>query len=356
MAEYRDPWAGGSGNSHRAPHASPPFGPSPEKNTSPPPERWRAPPGFGGMPPRPAINPYKRPLRRNANILGAGLTLCFIIPAFGYFTRGFSPVVRSIFGMSLNILMLLVPAILIAVWLNMPFRVAFPIRRASARLTVPGVFCCLGTSVIGVYISMVLAAILAGTVGVAASMPDFSPPRGAVEIVIYIIMISVIPAIFEELLCRGVVMQSLRRFGDGFAVVTSSLLFAMLHRNLLQGPNAFITGMLLGYFTLRSGSLIPAIVMHFFNNFIYGMLSVVMLNIPVRYAQILNFSLIPAFLGLGVVGVILMALLNGGFLPLHNKDIGLGSGQKCRLFFTAPLAILFILATVYQSRHFFNFI
>ena len=366
MRECRNPWRGEDDHFRRAPHERPPFG-----HNSNDPERRRIPPGFEYAPPPPGINPYRRRLRHNSNALCAGLTLCFSIgtiaiwllhrliflfPRFGLFMQNLSPVGQGLFSMSINTLALLLPALLAAVLLNMPFRIAFPMRRTSARLTVPGVFCCLGMSVIGVGIAVLLTSLLARTAGVGASMPDFSAPYGGVEIVMFLIAISVVPAVFEELLCRGVVMQSLRRFGDDFALVTSSLLFAMLHRNLLQGPNAFVTGMLLGYFTLRAGSLIPAIVMHFFNNFIFGLFSVAVMHLPAQYGEALNLLFLPVFLGLGAVGIILMSVLNGGFIPVHRKSIGLSTGEKYGLFFTAPLAIVFILATIYQARHFFEFI
>jgi len=372
MTDYRDPW----GREGRSPQNTPyggDFPPGHGSGQDVPPYalgRWQAPPGFGYQPPIPGRNPYKRMLRHNSNAICAGLTLFFavstvvvwfvglfahFIPSFGNIMFNLSPVGLGVFDMILNTLSLLIPALLIAAFLRMPLNVAFPMRRTSARLTVPGVFCTLGMSMVGMYISMVITSILYGTVRVTATSPDFSPPTGGAEIMIYLIAISVIPGIFEEVLCRGVVMQSLRRFGDGFALVTSSLLFAMLHRNLLQGPNAFVTGMLLGYFTLRSGSLVPAIIMHFVNNFIFAFTNVVMMHMPARYAQILNFSAIPVFLALGAVGVILMVLLNGGFTPLHRKATGLEEPAKYGLFFTAPLAILFIIVTIVQTSRFLHF-
>jgi len=330
--------------------------------------RWSPPPGFGHVAPQPHKNPYRRMLRHNANVVCAGLILFFAVspvaieiirvfmglfPGFGRAVN--TPVGNSILNISLNTLSLLIPALLIAHFLKMPYSAAFPLRRASARLTVPGVLCCFGTAMIGLYLAEIITTILAGTTGIVASSPDFSPPYGGVQIMLYFIAISVVPAVFEEVLCRGVVMQSLRRFGDGFALVTSSLLFAMLHRNLHQGPNAFVTGMLLGYFTLRAGSLIPAIIMHFANNFTFAFLNVIMLHMPAQNAQVLNFAVIPVFLALGVIGIILMMLLNGGFKPLHRKDVGLGQPAKYGLFFSTPMAILFIVVIAVMARRFLHF-
>lgn len=368
MTDYRDPPGDGRGRYSHRPSGYP--GGYGNGGPAPPYERWDAPPGFGYTPPRPGANPFKGLLRLNSNIVCASLILVFAstriftwvlqflfwaIPGLHGALQGLSAVGLGIFNMSFSTLALFVPALLAAYWLSMPMGAAFPMRRASARLTVPGIFCCLGMSVVGVYISAILQAILYGTAGATASMPDFSPPWGTTEIIMYMIAISVIPAIFEELLFRGVIMQSLRRFGDPFALVVSSILFAMLHRNLLQGPNALLTGLVLGYFTLRSGSLIPAIIMHFVNNFLVGALSVAMMHMPASQAQLLNFAVAPTYLALGAIGIILMIALNHGFIPMRQVAIGMGEGRKYWLFFSTPLAIVFIIVTFALTSRFLTF-
>ena len=65
---------------------------------------------------------------------------------------------------------------------------------------------------------------------------------------------------------RGVVMQSLRRFGDGFALITSSLLFMLLHQSLLQYPNALLMGLFIGYAVLYTGSIWTGVILHLVNN------------------------------------------------------------------------------------------
>ena len=359
MTEHRDPHGGFPGGQPHRP--APPY----ERR-----DLSIRPPGLGYALPPPGLNPFVRLLRQNANVLCACLVLVFassflltnlmrflftLSPALHSALQGLSPVGLGLFNMSFNTISLLVPALLAAYLLNMPYDVAFPLHRAPARLTLTGVFCCLGMSVVGVYLSAILTTILYGTMGVSATMPDFSPPLGTTEIIMHLIAISVVPAIFEELLFRGVVMQSLRRFGDPFALVVSSLLFAMLHRNLLQGPNAFVTGLVLGYFTLRSGSLIPAIIMHFVNNLLVGVILVVMMLMPAQQAQMLNFAVIPTYLALGVIGILLMISWGRGFTPMKQAATGLGEPRKYLLFFSTPLAIAFIIVTIFQTLNFLTF-
>lgn len=375
MADQRDPW--GRGEESR-PYIGLEADPYPSREEPPrrpplPAGQWRAPPGLQRLPPRPAVPPVvklKKALRQNANAVCGGLTLVFVIgplivwiitaarwmiPRFDSAIIGLAPLPLGLINMSIQTLSLFLPAIIITRLLHMPAHQAFPMGRASARLVVPGVFCCLGMAVVGGYISALLKVFFSATVGATPISPDFSPPtHGLAETLLFVVGISVIPAIFEEVLFRGVILQSLRRFGDGFALGMSSLLFAMLHRNFVQGPNALLVGMVLGYFTLRAGSILPAIIMHFCNNLVVAVVSVISLYLPTRYAEMLNLSILPAYLVLGVVGVVLMVVLNGGFIRLHEEPGELGGRQKTALFMLAPLALLFTLVTLVQTIVYFE--
>lgn len=86
---------------------------------------------------------------------------------------------------------------------------------------------------------------------------------------------AVLPALFEEFAYRGVVMQSLRRYGDWFAILVSAFLFGMIHGNMLQVPFAFLVGIILGYCTIVTGSMWCSIGIHFLNNFFALLQSVV---------------------------------------------------------------------------------
>ncbi len=79
--------------------------------------------------------------------------------------------------------------------------------------------------------------------------------------------IAVVPAIIEEMAIRGIVMQSLRKYGDAFAIVVSAMFFACMHGNMVQIPYTIIGGLLLGYLAIATGSLWPSIILHFLNNF-----------------------------------------------------------------------------------------
>lgn len=73
----------------------------------------------------------------------------------------------------------------------------------------------------------------------------------------------------EELIYRGLVMPQFQRYGKVFAIVTSALLFGVMHANLFQMPFAFLTGLMLGY-TAAEFSLRWSILLHLLNNLVFS--------------------------------------------------------------------------------------
>lgn len=75
--------------------------------------------------------------------------------------------------------------------------------------------------------------------------------------------------IVEEIIFRGAVLQTLKQYGKGFAIIVSALLFGVSHMNLTQGLFAFIVGLILGYVAIEY-SLKWAIIIHIVNNFVFS--------------------------------------------------------------------------------------
>lgn len=73
--------------------------------------------------------------------------------------------------------------------------------------------------------------------------------------------------IFEEWLCRGMVLRGLlTKMKPVWAIVISALFFAIIHMNPWQALNAFIIGLVMGYVYYKTGSLLLTMLIHFVNN------------------------------------------------------------------------------------------
>lgn len=92
------------------------------------------------------------------------------------------------------------------------------------------------------------------------------PSMSGAKIVLALIVIAVLPACFEELFFRGILLRGAKRFGNVAAVLVTAGLFALYHQSPAQTIYQFICGACFALIALRSGSILPTVVSHFVNN------------------------------------------------------------------------------------------
>ena len=84
---------------------------------------------------------------------------------------------------------------------------------------------------------------------------------------ITLISVSVFAPLFEEWLCRGMVLRGLlQKTHPVSAILVSAAFFAVLHMNPWQALPAFLLGILFGYVYYKTGSLKLTMLMHCVNN------------------------------------------------------------------------------------------
>jgi sodium transport system permease protein len=77
------------------------------------------------------------------------------------------------------------------------------------------------------------------------------------------VFMALLPAICEELAFRGFILSGLRHFGHKWwAIALSAVFFGMAHTVVQQSISAAALGLILGYVTVQTTSLLPAILFH----------------------------------------------------------------------------------------------
>lgn len=85
--------------------------------------------------------------------------------------------------------------------------------------------------------------------------------------IIGFISLVILTPIFEETMFRGVLFKGLRRSMSFYpALIVASLLFALAHGQLNVSLDTFALGLLLGYLTEKTGSIVPSILLHALKN------------------------------------------------------------------------------------------
>ena len=79
-------------------------------------------------------------------------------------------------------------------------------------------------------------------------------------------VVAVLPAVFEELLFRGVLLNGVKGCGKVGACLICGGLFALYHQSPVQTVYPFVCGAVFAWVALTSGSVLPTVVSHFLNN------------------------------------------------------------------------------------------
>lgn len=136
-----------------------------------------------------------------------------------------------------------------------------------------------------------------------------------------VILSAVLPGICEELLFRGLMLSAWEERGSLRAVTTVSLLFTLLHGNLLGIPSEFICGVLLACIVISSGSLFAGMVFHtvFNSTLLIASYWARTVETDAEAAYTGALSLLPFLLGVLLFGSILMFLMRR-FRALRLRD------------------------------------
>ena len=136
-----------------------------------------------------------------------------------------------------------------------------------------------------------------------------------------VILSAVLPGICEELLFRGRMLSAGEERGSLRAVTTVSLLFTLLHGNLLGIPSEFICGVLLACIVISSGSLFAGMVFHtvFNSTLLIASYWARTVETDAEAAYTGALSLLPFLLGALLFGSILMFLMRR-FRALRLRD------------------------------------
>jgi membrane protease YdiL (CAAX protease family) len=147
-----------------------------------------------------------------------------------------------------------------------------------------------------------------------------------------ILLDALLPAVCEELFCRGGVYSTLRPLGRRVAIPASALIFALMHASVAQIPYALLAGLILSLLYELTGGLAIPMILHFLTNLVSLFL-------------LFKLPLLPIYLtlaGLTAVSLAVLILLwRRVGLPLPEREPPVPGAWHSLLF--SPLAVWLIL-------------
>ncbi len=177
---------------------------------------------------------------------------------------------------------------------------------------------------------------LLGKVGFKEPEPTI-PTTAGWYLIPALLVIGVLPALFEETIFRGIQLGSMREsgYGTAAAIFASGALFALFHGNPTQTVYQFICGVCYALLAVRSGSILPTMLAHFANN------AVILSLDSAGYADIPQHVKLPLYI---VAGVVLLAVIL--YLAIFEKRGNRRGGAKggAKYFLAALVGIVVCIA------------
>lgn len=124
-----------------------------------------------------------------------------------------------------------------------------------------GMLCCIGADyVVGILV------VIFDSFGHSLSQPEVASPNSLAACIASVVGTAIVPAICEEFSLRCCSLGLVKKYGKGFGVFCVSFVFGLLHGNLIQLVFATLVGIIMGLVTVKTNSIIPAVLIHGFNN------------------------------------------------------------------------------------------
>jgi len=279
-------------------------------------------------------------IKKTASKLGFSLILGFILSALG-------SLVAEPFSTTVSLICIAIPAfILFKKEEEEIINFKPPKNKSSLDFIMFGLL----VSILGAFLSAIIKFIL-NSMHINFYAPTFKPDKGFLNTLFFFFNISVIPAITEEFIFRGVILGKLRKYGETFAVLFSSITFSLLHGNLEQIPFAFVLGLALGLIVIKTGSILPSMILHFLNNFRSCIIIVTQENYP-GFLNIVAFFLGSLSTILGIISWVRLKNKNPEFLKLQDKN---SAKHDLKTAFLSAGIILFSLMMLIIVATFFTF-
>lgn len=124
-----------------------------------------------------------------------------------------------------------------------------------------GMLCCIGADYIVGFLVIIF-----DSFGHTLTQPETAPPNTLFACIISFVSTAVVPALCEEFSLRCCSLGLVKKYGKGIGVFCVSLVFGLLHGNVIQLVFATLVGLILGFVTVKTNSIIPAVLIHAFNN------------------------------------------------------------------------------------------
>ncbi len=200
-----------------------------------------------------------------------------------------------------ELLLILAPTLLFARRQRLEVRRAFRLRRPGWALAGLALLIGAGLWPIGLFLELLSSLLF----GLPTPVGADSLPNTAGQSAPWVVALVIAAPLCEELMFRGYLLRAYEQRGRRVALVASALLFAFFHLRLRGLPALLPIAFTLGYLTLRSDSIVPAILAHAANN---GMQAALGIASGMGFIDVRSVSFAAGLGGMLAIGLIALGV------------------------------------------------
>ena len=327
--------------------------------------------GYGFVNTDPRIQ-EERGIRKNAAATGLALVEIFLLSAFcpyavTLFLNGLLAIVPLNGSYELTFLLVeLRETLSYLLSLGIPLVITYlllkPGRGSISLRKLPADYSLFSISIISSLAVMVLMNIMTSCIErifagfhILELTPDYLLPSTPMALLLYTIRLALLPAILEEFLFRGVLLRSLRQYGDAFALMASSIAFGLIHYSLTRDLSGFVMGLVLGYFVIRTGSVFTAVCSRFLTLLVPLIMRFLQHIAPYPLYRFTEYALYCLILAAAIGVFILICRREGNAFILSSGNTQTRISRKLRIYllsFPMVIAGVLWLAQIFRHVHF----
>lgn len=168
------------------------------------------------------------------------------------------------------------------------------------------------------------------------------------DFIVSLLCLSLVPALVETFVFNGVILQVLRRRGgDGYALLMSAILHAIMCVNFEDMIGAFITSLVLGYLVIYSGSLIPAVVVRGIDLILFLGITQLGFVVPsLDTVMLIDILLSFVLLVAAIFSIMTMLKRFPNFFQIKKGDSYMTLGEKVRISLLRPSVLILMIFSV----------
>lgn len=177
---------------------------------------------------------------------------------------------------------------------------------------------------------------------------EITLPTGVTGALMSVFAVAVAPALLEEFVFRGAILGGLLKYGKGFAIFISALLFGLMHGNLVQIPFAFMAGLIIGFVVVETGTFWSGVLIHFINNLMSVGLDFLKNYLGETAANGVYMFLLVILISIGIIGFFSYSLKNKNAFTLEKTEHLSSTSERIKWFISSGAMVIYIIIVAIQ--------